>query len=325
MVGMEQTEAMTMKKVPPPPPPSTTTTSVGAQQQDQQEQPQPQQQHRIYAIRHGQSEWNVLHEMYPREEDRFHPRMKKIDSDMTDLGVQQCRDAGRRFSELLSSVGVVSPDYVLVSPLKRALYSASYILEAFVPSTLSFCVDENDRNITTTSGPSPSLRGLPASIKVEICKDCTEVLIDSCDIGTPVTTLSREFPQWDFSTLAVDDLNHKDTTITTNDRHDYWWYGGHDPETTWSLMQSEEGFRESDSHVVERIQSFKQYMKELLLLRKHSSTTTTTTTTIVVVCHSETIWYLTSTVNPDTGERLGGTMTKNAEILDITNHIITIE
>lgn len=222
-------------------------------------------QKRIFAVRHGQSEWNVLHEAYPSEEDQYHPRMCKIDCDMTELGKQQSKEAGITLSEQLASFGISSPDLVMVSPLRRALHTASYVLESF-------------------SGMAPP--------KIQICKDCTEVMLVSCDIGSPPAALSNEFPEWDFSHL-----------------NGFWWYGGHSPERTWSLMQQEK-FREKESDIAERIKS----LKACLRAADHA--------TIVVVCHSDTIWWLTSKVNDD-GERFG-TYTKNAEILDITSHIMEV-
>lgn len=128
---------------------------------------------RIYAVRHGQSEWNVLYKTLSSEADRYSPRMKTIDCDITALGKEQSLQAGMQLAEKFASTKR-KIDLMMISPLRRALQTASHVLEAF---------PENERPV------------------VEICELCSEVLLDACDIGTVPTELAREFPQWDFSNL----------------------------------------------------------------------------------------------------------------------------
>jgi broad specificity phosphatase PhoE len=129
---------------------------------------------RIYAIRHGQSEFNVLYELLPSEEERYHSKMKVIDCDVTALGKEQSLQAGKRLAQQLATSTVTGKiDYMMISPLRRALQTATHVLESFTEET-------------------------PV---VEISELCSEVLLDACDIGTEPKDLVKEFPQWDFTKL----------------------------------------------------------------------------------------------------------------------------
>lgn len=123
---------------------------------------------RIFVIRHGESIWNVLYRQHPNEEERYHPRMWTIDCDITDVGMQQAKEAGTKLYQEISSI-----DLVLVSPLRRAIQTAQLVLENYVGKTG----------------------------KIEICKEAREVLVDACDIGSTPQALSKEFPDWDFTNL----------------------------------------------------------------------------------------------------------------------------
>ena len=126
---------------------------------------------RIYAIRHGQSVFNVLYESPPSDEERYHQRMKKIDCDITPLGVDQSLNAGKELTELLDPRPL---DCMVISPLRRALQTAQHVLRAYR--------EEN-----------------PPTLKIS--KLCSEVLLDACDIGSTPIQLAQEFPEWDFSHL----------------------------------------------------------------------------------------------------------------------------
>lgn len=123
---------------------------------------------RILVIRHAESVWNVLRRQYPNKEDRYHPRMWTIDCDITETGVQQAMKAGKIMATNLGSI-----DLMIISPLRRALQTASLLLEAF------------------ESEP----------VEVVISSDATEVMLDPCDIGSNPENLAKEFPAWDFSHL----------------------------------------------------------------------------------------------------------------------------
>lgn len=127
---------------------------------------------RIYAIRHGQSEWNVLYKTIPSDE-RYHPKMKTIDCGITTLGKEQSLEAGRQLAAQLATDTNRRIDHMVISPLRRALQTATHVLEAFPEDT-------------------------PI---VEISELCSEMLRDACDIGTVPSELAKEFPHWDFSRL----------------------------------------------------------------------------------------------------------------------------
>jgi broad specificity phosphatase PhoE len=218
---------------------------------------------RVYAIRHGQSEFNVLYDLLPSEEERYHSKMKVIDCDVTALGKQQSLEAGKRLAEQLATITTTGRiDYMMISPLRRALQTAAYVLESFTEHT-------------------------PV---VEISELCSEVLLDSCDIGTVPTDLAKEFPQWNFSAL-----DH------------FWWHGGLDSEETWELLQRKQ-IQEKEEDVERRLSKLKSHLRKL------------NADTIVVVCHSDVICYLTSELKED-GER-AGTYPKNGEIIDVTQYVL---
>jgi broad specificity phosphatase PhoE len=81
---------------------------------------------RILAVRHGESELNVLRCAHPSEDEQYHPRMHKVDCSVTALGKQQGKEAGVALAKKLTSV-----DLFLISPLRRALQMANYVLESF--------------------------------------------------------------------------------------------------------------------------------------------------------------------------------------------------
>jgi len=126
---------------------------------------------RIFVVRHGESEWNVLRTLHPTEEERYHPRMWTVDCDIIELGVRQAQQAGKDLGMIIDSI-----DLLLISPLRRALQTAHHVLNNF-PSS-----------------------GLPKD--VQISKDAAEVMLDPCDIGSIPSKLCQEFPVWDFSHLA---------------------------------------------------------------------------------------------------------------------------
>jgi broad specificity phosphatase PhoE len=180
--------------------------------------------------------------------------MCKIDCSVTALGRQQGKEAGRALSRDVKTI-----DLLLISPLRRALQTASFLLESF-----------------------------PEAPRTQICKEATEIMVDPCDIGSTPDVLVEEFPALDFSHLEK-----------------FWWHGRKSPEETWDRMRQRQGLEE-ESEVEKRVASLKDFLRD----QKGE--------TIAIVCHSETIWWLTSKVK--NGERFG-TWTKNGEIVDITNHI----
>lgn len=64
---------------------------------------------KIFLVRHGQTEWNVLHKV-----------QGKVDIDLNDVGVEQAEDV----RDILLSTPI---DFIICSPLKRASHTASII------------------------------------------------------------------------------------------------------------------------------------------------------------------------------------------------------
>ena len=125
---------------------------------------------RIFVIRHGESEWNVLRQKYPGDDERYHPRMWTVDCDITELGVRQAQKAGLD----LATQNIDSIDLLIISPLRRALQTAQHVVDNF-------------------PGGEPK--------EVYISTDAAEVMVDPCDIGSIPSRLCQEFPKWNFSHL----------------------------------------------------------------------------------------------------------------------------
>lgn len=216
----------------------------------------------IYAVRHGESVWNVMRKKYGSEEDRYSRVLYHPDCDITDVGIQQSQEAGMKLQQLLSATDADHNDVqMIVSPLRRALQTANGMFDG---------------------GLRP-----PANIVVQPL--AAEIVSDSCDIGSPTSVLEKEYPTYNFSHM----------------QQNWWWPYGRSPEETYQGL-SHRGESEPESHVLERIVKLKTFLKDL------------ETSVVVLVCHSETIWWLSSYVRD--GERFG-TWTEKGEIVDLTSFV----
>lgn len=121
---------------------------------------------RVLAIRHGESEWNVLKSQYPHEKDRYSDVMFTPDARITEKGILQSQEAGVELSTT-----VTEPYIMVVSPLCRALQTAQHLLSK------------------VTRPPTGAIVVHPAA---------AEVMGDACDIGSPVSDLKAEFPMFGF-------------------------------------------------------------------------------------------------------------------------------
>ena len=186
--------------------------------------------------------------------------MNLVDCDITEVGISQAELAGKQLSKEIEG----KIDLVVVSPLRRALQTAALVLEHFEGNT--------------------------TAPKIEISNLVTEVLEDSCDIGSSPKILSMEYPEWSFAHLQ-----------------DHWWHGGKNQAETLESVVDGKG-RESDDDVLLRLSELKRFLRDQL---QHHET-------IVIVCHSMTIWWLTQELK--NGER-SGIMTKNCQIVDVTDHV----
>ena len=122
----------------------------------------------IVAIRHGESEWNALRRKYPSEEQRYSSLLYTPDCPLTHRGVEQSLEAGHCLEQYLINTFTENLKVLyVVSPLRRALQTALYIQK------------------TCTRFPSSS----PPIVN----QHCTEILSDSCDIGSTPEVLGKEF------------------------------------------------------------------------------------------------------------------------------------
>jgi len=173
----------------------------------------------ILASRHGESERNVAKKQNPAEEQRYdEATMYLPDCDITPKGKEQAQAAGVLLKSKIEDIfgGAVESKQVVVvsSPLRRALQTTQHVVKS--------CFGSIDR--------------------VSVVSDCTEIMVDACDIGTTRRLLEKEFSLYfDFGLLG-DDL----------DAH--WWPHGQSLQVTWELLKKEhpDGL-ESDEMVEQRM------------------------------------------------------------------------
>lgn len=227
---------------------------------------------KILAVRHGQSAFNVERAAYASDEAGNKAGLFLPDCDITELGVEQSRQAGQN---LLKQIATAKKVHFAVSPLRRALQTAQNMLE----------------------GISEIVHWKPTSLVGQPL--AAEVMLASCDIGTPVNHLEKNFPHFDFS-LVKQASNH----------NGYWWAYHRSVEETWKRMR--QGEVESGADTLKRMEALKDYLRDDKACQDAD--------VVVLVCHSETIWWLTSKIGID-GDRCG-IYTDNGEILDITDHTL---
>jgi broad specificity phosphatase PhoE len=170
----------------------------------------------VYAVRHGESLWNVQRRQYPSDEGRYRSELYLPDCSITELGVRQSRDAGAKLNDLLltaarpATTSQDRPDedssadsssssstLLVVSPLRRAIQTANEMM---------------------ASGWSHHPRTV-----MMVQPLAAEIVTDSCDIGTPASDLQREFPSYDFTNVP-----------------EYWWWPyGQSPDETYRRLAGE--------------------------------------------------------------------------------------
>lgn len=135
---------------------------------------------------------------------------------------------------------------------------------------------------------------------------CAEVMVDSCDIGSPVEALQREFQAWDFKLLTEQN----------------WWAYNRSLEETYKRMESRAPEGEENEELVQsRLKQFKEYIRALLLVvdddNNSSADEPIQVDNLVIVAHSEIIWWLTSRPVED-GGKLKGVWTQNGQVVNVT-------
>mgnify|MGYP005863162471 CR=1 FL=1 len=119
----------------------------------------------LYIIRHAESTYNEFDNAWDRPDPIPDPYY--FDADISQRGWEQT-DQLRSFTE-----SITPPDLIVCSPLKRAI-------------------------LTMENGLSD---WLGSDIPVMIHPDVVEMLVYSCDIGTPKSELMTMFPNYDFGLI----------------------------------------------------------------------------------------------------------------------------
>lgn len=127
----------------------------------------------VFAIRHGESVFNIMREQNPSEDESY-PDLYVPDCGITEQGIIQSHQAGKELERLLSGRKAFA---LIISPLRRALLTARYLLES-------------------GAGLSPT--------KTIVNPSATEVFMESCDIGSTPEVLQKEFPEFTFPLLQPD-------------------------------------------------------------------------------------------------------------------------
>lgn len=147
----------------------------------------------IHLVRHGVTHMNEYLSKNPYGSRGFRDPLD-FDTKLTSRGVEQARSLSRRTAEILNSSSNSSSFAVVVSPLTRALQTA----------TLAFpsLVDESLRS---------SSKEAKATTMISLALARERVWLSS-DVGRPRSSLSREFPHVCFADLPPCDSP--------------WWHGG---------------------------------------------------------------------------------------------------
>lgn len=122
----------------------------------------------VIAVRHGESEWNALRREHSSDDERYSSLLYTPDCGLTPTGIEQSLEAGCQLEQYLLNT-FTEPIQLLyvVSPLRRALQTAFYI----------------QKTCTKMSSISSPV----------IYPHCTEVMTDSCDIGSTPQEIQKEF------------------------------------------------------------------------------------------------------------------------------------
>lgn len=140
----------------------------------------------LIVIRHGESEWNAtpkpdreqwLFRQYEAAEQEAHNNKllgcRLRDARMTPKGRAQCEEL-RNLLIKLEAVKHLKPEVVVVSPLSRAMETASIVFPD------------------------------PAEVPIKLYPGMQEFVVNICDVGRPLTELKQEFPRLDFSHMQED-------------------------------------------------------------------------------------------------------------------------
>ena len=241
----------------------------------------------IYLLRHGESKFNLaqLEPDYMSDKLKHWFRKDLVDCELTELGIQQAKEAGEKLKNVNISL-------VLVSPLRRTLQTAYYAFKDH-PS-------------------KPLFKVIPLG---------REFMGLSCDFPTDIESLLKEFP-FDFSELEAF-KDKKLWILETFEGEDQELLGGlikdlpEGPERlekfTDILIETARKmhpkFVESGAHVIARGKKLKKYLHtHLKLLRE--------TEKLVYVGHKSIFEVMTGTKHDESGYALDGITLKNGEFIE---------
>lgn len=242
----------------------------------------------IYLIRHGESKYNSAKEEAIKKGDKYSCYWRKdlIDCELTELGIQQAKEAGEKLRDLNISL-------VLVSPLRRALQTAFYAFE-------------NHPN-------KPKFKAIPLA---------REIVASSCNFPSNIEDLQKEFPFVDFSELEaladkrfwiIETFEGEERERLENLTKDLP-EGPEKYEKFLDLLTETAGklfpkYLESNLHMVSRVKKLRAYLQTYFKLLRESEK-------IAYVGHAMTTLVLTATKFDEKGYALDGKSLKNAEFLE---------
>ena len=240
----------------------------------------------IYLIRHGESKFNLASQESRLKEEGIEYRFRKdlIDCELTELGIQQAKEAGEKLKDVNISL-------VLVSPLRRALQTAYY---AF-----------NDH---------------PSKPKFKVILLGREVMASSCSFPGDIEALQKEFA-FDFSELEVlkdkklwilETFEGEDRELLESLTKDLPLEGPERYEKFVDILVETarriypKNF-ESSEHLISRGKKLKKHLQEHFKLLRESEK-------LAYVGHEVASLVLSATKFDENGYALDGIRLKNAEV-----------
>ena len=144
----------------------------------------------VHFVRHAQGFHNV-------NADYKNP--KYLDAELTEIGIQQCRDLSHRLqNQQLEDAAVdgnmnvnVNVDCIIASPMRRALQTAYHSFEHIL--------------LEGTSEETPNSQRIGKNVPFVACEHWRETVNYVCDVRYPRTKLAEIFPYVDFNNIQHED------------------------------------------------------------------------------------------------------------------------
>jgi broad specificity phosphatase PhoE len=322
-------------------------------QQNHHKQPPP----IVLAVRHAESVWNVLYREHCSNQDKdetdedgggdptatannkryAHPLMFQPDCSITERGKLQCQQAGQELQKILEEYlrkdKNSAPNNTMDESSSSSMTGGTTTADTTTTATttivphMTFIVSPLRRALQTARLMLQHCQYQPSSIT--ICKECAEVMVDACDIGSPIHVLQDEFPEYNFDTLRFTSQSLQVSSLHDAEQHisftshnsdnpkstctnhtQNWWPHGFPVEQQWEKMRNgEPDGKETTDMVWTRLLQLKEFI--LKQQQQHHINI------VVVVCHSEIIEWLTRPTPVQEGIWID-----NCQILDITKYIL---